>query len=486
MYLRSKIFRHLILFALIPSLIIIFSGYYLLNLTIQSSDKIVEDLSPDRTINSMRIVESKLQLIASNLLIENNSIEILHLLDWMVIDSGQSVVILKSEEFVELPDSIIKFIGLTSELVREVGSDYIILGASRENDGITTACGFIMRREYMEGFEAATMSLRESRHYRNIQPGLLQFVIYGGLFVFVIVGGAAYFISRRLSTSITVPLESLVEASRKISTGEMPREIEIHGTEEINNLSRSFRKMISDLDDNRQKLVAAERMAAWQEFARRMAHELKNPLTPISISLYRLKNKLKDKPEFRDYADSLEAISGEISHLERMASDYSSLAKMPEIDFQLTDFGKLCKDVVNLYIGQLESFQFEFNSNAENCLIDGDADRLREVMVNIIKNAIEFCEPNGRIHILFGKSDKQIYFEVVNQAGDIDVQDLKSATMPYFTTRPNGIGLGLTIAEKIIIEHGGRFTIRLVAGQTIARFEIPEYDEGSTQNDINH
>ncbi|MEE9443124.1 MAG: ATP-binding protein [candidate division Zixibacteria bacterium] len=486
MYLRSKIFRHLILFALVPSLIIVLVGYYLLDLTIQSSDKIMEDLSPDRTINSMRLVESKLQLIAANLLIENHTGEISNSLDWMVIDSGQTTVVVKSEEFIELPDSIFEFTEISNQFIRKIGDDYIILGASSEIENIKMAGGFIMRTEYLEGFEAATLSLRESRHYRNIQPGLLQFIIYGGLFVFIIVGGAAYFISRRLSALITIPLESLADASRKLSSGEIPGEIEIRGTDEVNNLSWSFKKMIVDLDDNRQKLVAAERMAAWQEFARRMAHELKNPLTPISISLFRLKNKLKDKPEFQDYADSLEAISSEISHLERMANDYSSLAKMPEIDFQVTNFNQLCREVVNLYTGQLESFQFEFKSGAENYYIKGDADRLREVMVNIIKNALEFCAPNGVIIISNGVSGGQIYFEVVNEAVDIDVRDLKSATMPYFTTRPNGTGLGLTIAEKIIIEHGGRFTIRLNDGQTIARFEIPRHVERNEGHDINH
>ncbi|MFH1700423.1 MAG: ATP-binding protein [Candidatus Zixiibacteriota bacterium] len=482
---RSKIFRHLILFALAPSLIIVLAGYYLLDLTIQSSDKIMEDLSPDRTINSMRLVESKLQVIAMNLIIQNHIREVSNSLDWIVIDSGQTTVVIKSDEFIEMPDSIFISFEPSGQFIRDVGDDYIILGASSEVGNIKRSGGFIMRAEYLNGFEAAAMSLRESRHYRNIQPGLLQFIIYGGLLVFVIVGGAAYYMSRRLSASITIPLESLADASRKISSGELP-EIEIWGTDEVNNLFRSFKKMVADLEDNRQKLVSAERMAAWQEFARRMAHELKNPLTPISISLYRLKNKLKNRPEYKDYSDSLEAISSEISHLERMANDYSSLSKMPEIKLRLMDLNQLCREVVTLHRGQLDQFDFEFNQAPKKCLIKGDADRLREVMVNIIKNAIEFCVPNGIIKISNSTSGNKVYFEVVNDAANIDVQALKSATMPYFTTRPNGTGLGLTIAEKIIIEHGGRFKINSSDGQTIARFEVTGEVEEDESHDINY
>jgi len=484
MRLRTRIFRRLVIIALIPTIIIALAAFYFLSKAIEQSSAWLSVSSPDRTINSLRLTETRLQEAAQAYLTDLD-IDKIHASDslfdwWVIIANGEITETYNRSAFKSDVDSLLRTAKYEPEFIRQVIGDYLIVGAAVNHPNGIVAGGFILDREYLSGFDAASSALRENRRFQNLMPGFILFLGVAGatILVFIIIG--AYFLSRRLSASVTTPLEHLTAVTAAVARGGAPAAISITGTEEISRLAETFNRMIVDLEESRRRLAAAERVAAWQEFARRMAHELKNPLTPISLSLYRIKKSLQENGLYDRFAESIEAIAAEVAHLERLASDYSSLSKLPGPKMKSFELTALVREVINLHAAQLENYAFTEELPVEAVTIEADPDHLRQVMVNLIKNAIEFTAPGKKIDIRVTVDRQNAAFAVANEGGDINEADLRSAKMPYFSTRQGGSGLGLAVSEKIIIDHGGSLTIGLENGLTVARFNIPRRRIGAT------
>ncbi len=485
MLLRARIFRHLVLVALIPALILSLISYYLLARSVEQAGAWMTGLSPERTINALRLTEERLQGAAQAAVtayVNGTAMTPFDsVLDWLVVMNGATLTyVIMPKDGAALLDSALAAIRSPGP-VRRLIEGRVLVGNAVADRGRIVAGGYLLGREYLDGFTSATADLSESRSYSNLRPALVLFSATAGAVVLVAVLALASILSRRLSASITDPLERLTALAAAIGRGEHPHGIPPAGTDEIIHLTDMFNKMMSDLDISRTRLAASERVAAWQEFARRMAHELKNPLTPIALSLYRIRRKLEDHGQYEPFADSLEAIASEISHLERLAADYASLAKLPEPKLAVFDFVSLIKEVIHLHSAQLEGFQYRDRLAPRDIMIQGDRDRLREVMVNLIKNAIEFSRPGGRIVVAAEGDDTTVAFAVSNdnREGGVTEADFRAAKLPYVSTRKGGMGLGLAIAEKIIIDHGGTLTLRLEGTMTEARFEIPRQPLGT-------
>ncbi len=474
MYLRTKIFHQLVLFALIPSVVVGVAAYYLLFKSMDRASNWFSVSSPDRTINSLRIAEAELQDQAAAYLSRGAADSALF--DWWVNVDGDSIteaVIIG--QYPGLADSMLADIGNSVDdgPVRAVVQGYLLLGAGMHSGSRRTAGGFVLDREYLDGFRTATAGLSESRRFQNIQPGLVLFLIVTGGVVLAIIIAIAYMLSRRLSRSITTPLEQLTAATAAAAGGDYTGQITARGTEEIVRLAGTFNHMMSDLEDSRRRLIDAERVAAWQDFARRMAHELKNPLTPISLSLYRIKKALQEAGQYQRFEDSIEAISSQVSRLERLATDYSSFAKLPAPKMQACDLGDLARALVKLYAPQLEGYRFEEEIPSGTIRMIADPDHLHQVMVNLMKNAIEFTPSGGRIVLSVTSDARQAIFVISNECEPVGADTVRMAKMPYFSTREGGSGLGLAVSEKIIVDHGGILTLNFADGMALARFEIP-------------
>ncbi len=477
MRLRTRIFRRLVLFALIPSIIITAAAVYFMSEVIDQTSVWLSVSSPDRTINSMRLIETRLQETARQYL-QTIDFEILtqsdSLVDWWVVSrKGQIATSLSVLVLPPQVDSVFKAGSYEPGMVHRVIDGYLMVGACLERGDSTIACGYIFEREYLNGFQAASATLKESRRFQNLMPGFILFLVVSGATVLVLIIVIAYFLSRRLSASVTNPLESLTVMTAAVAQGDTPQSISVSGTEEISRLTETFNRMLVDLEESRKRLVAAERVAAWQGFARRMAHELKNPLTPISLSLYRIKKALEESGHLDRFADSIEAISAQVERLERLANDYSSLAKLPEPKIKPFDFMRTINELINLHAAQLDDYSFERQIPDQPLEIEGDPDHLHQVMVNLIKNAMEFTAEGERIIISAGATDQTVWFQIANEGNDISEADLSAAKMPYFSTREGGTGLGLAVSEKIIIDHDGNLTLEKEGRMTVARFEIP-------------
>ena len=264
---------------------------------------------------------------------------------------------------------------------------------------------------------------------------------------------------------LTKPIINLITASKSISSGQLDSKVpEIETDEEIKILNSNFNSMIDRLKTQQNKLLVAERFSAWEVVARKLAHEIINPLTPIQLSIDRLREKYTtklsgDKKEFNTY---LETINRQIIDIKKLVDEFSSFARMPSPIINKIDLKKILNNSIEFYKLSHKNLTFVFNyENNEKYIIDGDREQLNRVFLNLIKNSIESIaekkEKNtnfiGKISVEILKNNEYIVIKMLDNG--VGFKDTKSILKPYYTTKKNGTGLGLPIVSKIINEHNG-------------------------------
>ena len=302
----------------------------------------------------------------------------------------------------------------------------------------------------------------------NSQTGIkvtfaIIYIIVVTLLLFLSTSIAITFASR-----LTKPIVNLISASDSISKGALDVKVpEVEADEEFRQLNQNFNLMIERLKEQQDKLLITERYEAWESVARKLAHEIKNPLTPIQLSIDSLREKYKDKltGEGKDFERYLETINRQIKDIEKLVNEFSNFARMPrpilkkinviELINKSLDFIKLSsKNSINLI--NITKKQF----------INGDEDQLNRVFINLIKNSEESIleqlqkDPKikGNIDIEIVDNNDYIVIRIIDNGTGIT--DAKKAMTPYFTTKKTGTGLGLPIVTKIINEHSGNFSIK--------------------------
>ncbi len=297
--------------------------------------------------------------------------------------------------------------------------------------------------------------------------------------IYIIVVTLLLFLSTAVAITfarrLTKPIVNLISASENISKGELDAKVpDIEADEEFKKLNINFNNMIARLKRQQDKLLATERHEAWEVVARKLAHEIKNPLTPIQLSVDRLKEKYsskigEEKSQFNDY---LLTINRQIQDIEKLVNEFSHFARMPRPVVKKINLNDVIKRSINFLKISLKSKIF-FNENKKPHFIMGDEDQLYRVFINIIKNADESIieiltkNPNyeGKIDIdILSNND---YIIIVIKDNGEGISDTKKVMTPYFTTKKKGTGLGLPIVSKIINEHSGEFLIKQDKGTSI-------------------
>ena len=280
--------------------------------------------------------------------------------------------------------------------------------------------------------------------------------------------------------SFILLISSFISASENISKGELNTKVpDIESDDEFKKLNKNFNNMIKRLKKQQDKLLAAERHEAWEVVARKLAHEIKNPLTPIQLSIDRLKEKYstvikEDKSQFNDY---LLTINRQIKDIEKLVNEFSNFARMPRPIMKKINLNSIIERSIKFLKVSLKS-EVHFKKNKNENIIKGDEDQLYRVFINIIKNAEESineitnkkADYKGKIDIDIFKNNDYI-ITVIKDNGE-GISDTKKAMTPYFTTKKYGSGLGLPIVNKIISEHSGEFIIRREKG-TVIEIWIP-------------
>ncbi|MFL2889355.1 MAG: ATP-binding protein [Pelagibacteraceae bacterium] len=268
------------------------------------------------------------------------------------------------------------------------------------------------------------------------------------------------------ATRLTKPIINLINASENISKGELNSKVpEIDSDEEFKALNKNFNSMIDRLKKQQDRLMIQERYSAWESVARKLAHEIKNPLTPIQLSIDRLREKYSSKiihggEDFKNY---LETINRQIKDIETLTNEFSSFARMPSPILRKINITETIGRAVNFT--KLSSRNIlSFNLNTK-FVLNGDDEQLYRVFINLIKNAEESINEKkekspdfkGKIDIEIEENKEYILVRIIdNGNGIVDTQKIMT---PYFTTKKTGTGLGLPIVNKILNEHSADLLI---------------------------
>ena len=277
-------------------------------------------------------------------------------------------------------------------------------------------------------------------------------------------------IAIRFSSRFFRSINNLIFASNAIGDGDLNTKVpEIKTDKDLETLNKNFNSMINKLKDQQEKLIINERHEAWGNLARKLAHEIRNPLTPIQLTIDRLQSKYSEQISINDqdnYKENLNIIKNQIKQIGNLVSEFSDFARMPKPVLKDNDLILLMNENIKLLKKLDDKIIIQLKSNSEKIFLNSDKEQLSRVFFNLIKNAIESIQqkhennPNytGKIDIEINKLDNNINIRIVDNGIGFGIfaANIKDILNPYFTTKKNGTGLGLSIVNKIINDHNGK------------------------------
>ena len=293
------------------------------------------------------------------------------------------------------------------------------------------------------------------------------------MFIYLVIVSLLLFLSIsiaiRFSSRFFRSINNLIIASSNIGKGNLNIKVpETKSDKDMEILNKNFNSMIDQLKTQQEKLIINERHEAWENLARKLAHEIKNPLTPIQLTIDRLKNKYEDKlggEKKEDFSNSLKIIGKQIKQIENLVNEFSDFARMPKPILKDNNLVSLIRDNINL-IGELDTnILFNFTVDRENIILNSDNEQLSRVFFNLMKNSIESIQDKkinnmnfkGKIDIFLNDNRNFLEFMIIDNGLGFEkfADNIKSILNPYFTTKKIGTGLGLAIVNKIINDHNG-------------------------------
>ena len=277
-------------------------------------------------------------------------------------------------------------------------------------------------------------------------------------------------IAIRFSSRFFRSINNLIFASSSIGNGNLDIKVpEIKTDKDLEILNKNFNSMIERLKNQQEKLIINERHEAWESLARKLAHEIKNPLTPIQLTIDRIKDKFTNQIQNMDrdnFQENLKIIDNQIKQIENLVNEFSDFARMPKPILKENDIVKILNDNINLVSALDKSIKINLKTNLKKVLFKSDKEQLGRVFFNLIKNSIESIQQNSektpdyikKISIEILQDNDHIKIIIVdNGIGFNQIKGkIKSILNPYFTTKKNGTGLGLSIVNKIVNDHNGK------------------------------
>ncbi|WP_440931024.1 ATP-binding protein, partial [Candidatus Pelagibacter sp.] len=291
------------------------------------------------------------------------------------------------------------------------------------------------------------------------------YIIVVTLLLFISITIAIHFSSRFFRS-----INNLILASASIGEGNLNTKVpSIKTDKDLEMLNKNFNSMIDKLKNQQEKLIINERHEAWGNLARKLAHEIKNPLTPIQLTIDRIKTKFSDQIDSNDkegFKDNLKIINNQIKQIEKLVNQFSDFARMPKPILRENDLVILFKDNIKLLQELDDTIVINFQSNKNKILFNCDNEQLSRVFFNLIKNSIESIQQkaentsnyNKKISIDINDNNGHIVINLVDNGIGFGIfaANIKDILNPYFTTKKNGTGLGLSIVSKIVNDHNGK------------------------------
>lgn len=322
---------------------------------------------------------------------------------------------------------------------------------------------FILPGKYLEDRRrAAEIALiyQASRKLESDRARAFYIAYFGVLMVAV---GLSLGVGLWLSRGVTRRVARLAAATERVARGDMEFQVPVGGRDEIARLTQGFNRMISEVADARDRIVYLEKVSGWQDLARRLAHEIKNPLTPIRLAVQELRTRARtEDPRLEKLMhDVSEVVDEEVEALTRLVDEFSQFARLPAVIPARVDLRRFLEGFLRGYRKYREDASIELQLPQAPIQAPIDRVLMRRVLVNLVDNAIEAAEGRARIRVrgeIDAPSGKSII--VVEDGGPGISSDLSAQIFePYFTTKDTGTGLGLAIVKKIVLQHGGTITL---------------------------
>jgi two-component system, NtrC family, nitrogen regulation sensor histidine kinase NtrY len=298
--------------------------------------------------------------------------------------------------------------------------------------------------------------------------------IYGLLILLTI------FLALLVTNNITRPLRLIQDKIRMISLGARNEPLEYPGEDEIGELIRDYNRMVTELDKSAELLARSERESAWREMAKQIAHEIKNPLTPMKLSVQHLQKAWEDKAgNWEDlFHRTSRTLIEQIDNLSNIASEFSNFAKMPRASNERVPLIQKMKDIINLFtpVGNHE-ITWE-TGGVDEVYVYIDKEQLSRVFINLIKNALQSIPKSrtGKIHMDVRKTNKKVKVSISDNGIGITEEQQERMFQPNFTTKTSGMGLGLAIVKSILENANGSIRYDTEPGKgSVFQFELPLY-----------
>lgn len=282
--------------------------------------------------------------------------------------------------------------------------------------------------------------------------------------------GAAFVLSR----GIARPVRELADGARRIAAGQRTGAVRVDAGDEIGELAAAFNALGEDLDASRVRLVQAERVAAWREMARRLAHELKNPLFPIQLSIETLRRAAQQDGAAQDgserrfaqlFRESSDTILDALRSLRKIVEEFSEFARLPQPRFTPTDLNEVVEQTLGLYRARAGEVRFEALLDPRLPLVPVDRDLIARALGNLVANALDAMPSGGELRLRTAVGSGEVRLTVEDSGPGFDPEQRRRLFTPYHTTKRGGTGLGLAIVQGIASDHGGRVEIQSGPGK---------------------
>ncbi len=302
----------------------------------------------------------------------------------------------------------------------------------------------------------------------------------------LLVGGGGIFLAILLSSwaaaKVTRPVEQLADAAREVAHGNWNTQVEVTSSDELGDLAQSFNRMTHELTEQREKLVQTERVAAWRELARRLAHELKNPLFPLQLTVENLIRAREQSPEMFEeiLKESSSTLLAEIANLKAIISRFSEFSKMPQPQLQRVQLNEVVQNVVRLFHAQFHSpermpIECILDLDRQLASIAADPDLLHRAISNLVLNAMDAMPKGGTLTLRTRQHGDRVTLEVSDTGSGLTPEECERLFTPYYTSKAHGTGLGLAIVQSVVTDHDGRISVRSRPGEgTTFSIELPE------------
>ena len=272
------------------------------------------------------------------------------------------------------------------------------------------------------------------------------------------------------ASRVTRPLRNLAVSVREVAGGKWDTRAQVGSSDEVGQVARDFNRMTEQLVEQRDRMIQAERVAAWRELARRLAHELKNPLFPLQITIENLQ-RARQTPQFEEvFRESTVTLLAELDQLKTIIGRFSDFAKMPAPQLEPVDLNAVARDVIKLFDAQIHApgrppVEIKLELESDLPLVPADPQQIQRALRNLILNALDALPAGGTLTVRTEALDGKVALEVADSGAGLTPEECERLFTPYYTTKQHGTGLGLAIVQSVVSDHKGTIAVHSEPGQ---------------------